>query len=147
MAFEFWSDVTHGGQKPQWIFSRWLRSESVLASSSGSPMSGTLPICSRRWWVRQWGGLRRTRRNSLLWQKLTLFWPRSFDEQSNPENSERQRPVQEPSEQDPEVTIRLEAGHLGLLRSHRCMVTVRTSIGAAQTRDRKPGTHMTKNRT
>lgn len=56
----------------------------------------------------------------------------SIDEQCTGLNVERQGSVQQPSERDPEVTIRLESGHPWLLRRHRCIVTVRTSIGSAQ---------------
>ncbi len=63
--------------------------------------------------------------------------PALVDEQCTRLNAERQGPVQQPSEWDPEVTIRLENGHLWPLRRHRCIVTVRTSVGSAQSAGRE----------
>jgi hypothetical protein len=58
--------------------------------------------------------------------------PAVVDEQCTRLNPERQGAVQQPSDWDPEVTIRLESGHLWPLRRHRCIVTVRTTVGSAQ---------------
>lgn len=63
--------------------------------------------------------------------------PALVDERCARWNAERQGSVQQPSEQDPEVTIRLENGHLWPLRRHRCIVTVGTSVGSAQSAGRE----------
>ncbi len=54
-----------------------------------------------------------------------------IDEQCNSLSNERQARVEEPSEPDAEVTIRLEDGHLWL-RRHRCIVTVHTPLGGVK---------------
>ena len=55
-----------------------------------------------------------------------------IDEQRDLLDDERQAPVEEPSKEDSEVTIRLENWHLWLLRRHRCIVTVHAHAGSAQ---------------
>ncbi len=60
-----------------------------------------------------------------------------IDEQCNSLSNERQVPVEEPSEPDAEVTIRLEDGHLWLLRRHRCIVTVHTPLGGVKNTGRE----------
>jgi len=47
-------------------------------------------------------------------------------------SDERQAPVEGPSGQDAEVTIRLDERHLWLLRRHRCIVTFQSSLGGDQ---------------
>jgi hypothetical protein len=47
-------------------------------------------------------------------------------------SDERQAPVEGPSGQDAEVTIRLDERHLWLLRRHRCIVTFQTPLGGDQ---------------
>lgn len=132
MAFEFWSEVTHGGAKATTDILALVAlrvSSSILSrlASVGdlSYMFETL-VGAAMGVLGALGVIRCFGRNALCPS------PALVDEQNNPTKSERQRPVQEPSEQDPEVTIRLEDGHLWLLRSHRCIVTVRTSIATAQ---------------
>jgi hypothetical protein len=55
-----------------------------------------------------------------------------IDEHCDSLNNERQAPVGGPSKEDGGVTIRLENGHLWLLRRHRCIVTVHAAVGSAQ---------------
>jgi hypothetical protein len=63
--------------------------------------------------------------------------PDIIDEQCTRLNAELQGPVQVPMERDSEVTIRLEDRHLWPLRGHRCIVTVRTSVGSIQSAGRE----------
>jgi hypothetical protein len=60
-----------------------------------------------------------------------------IDQQRNSLSNERQARVEEPSEPDAEVTIRLEDGHLWLLRRHRCIVTVHTPLGGVKNTGRE----------
>ena len=60
-----------------------------------------------------------------------------IDERRNSLSNERQARVEEPSEPDAEVTIRLEDGHLWLLRRHRCIVTVHTPLGGVKNTGRE----------
>ncbi|MGA8728015.1 MAG: hypothetical protein WB608_04635, partial [Terracidiphilus sp.] len=60
-----------------------------------------------------------------------------IDEQFNSLSNERQARVEDPSEPDAEVTIRLEDGHLWLLRRHRCIVTVHTPLGGVKNTGRE----------
>lgn len=55
-----------------------------------------------------------------------------IDEHRDSLNNERQAPVGEPSKENGEVTIRLDNGHLWLLRRHRCIVTVHAHVESAQ---------------
>lgn len=130
MACEVWVYVTHGGATTATdilaLFA--LRGSSSILSrltsvgelvylfeillGTAMPALGVL------------GVLRSFGRNALC------SGPSIIDEQRTRLNAERQGQVQQPSELDPEVTIRL--GHLWLLRRHRCIVTVHTSEGSAQ---------------
>jgi hypothetical protein len=56
----------------------------------------------------------------------------SIDEQCNSARSERYARVEEPPEQNPEVTIRIEDGRHWLLHRHRCIVTVHAPSGSVQ---------------
>ena len=47
-------------------------------------------------------------------------------------SDERQAPVEGPSGQDAEVTIRLDERHFWLLGRHRCIVTFQTPLGGDQ---------------
>ena len=60
-----------------------------------------------------------------------------IDEPCNSLSNERQIRVEESSELDSEVTIRLEDGHLWLPRRQRCIVTVHTLLGGAQNAGRE----------
>ena len=60
-----------------------------------------------------------------------------IDEQCNSLSNDRQTRVEESSEQNAEVTIRLEDGHLWQRRRHRCIVTVHTSLGGVQNAGRE----------
>jgi len=60
-----------------------------------------------------------------------------IDEQCNSLSNERQAGPEEPSEPDAEVTIRLDEGHLWLLRRHRCIVTVHAPLGGVKNTGRE----------
>jgi hypothetical protein len=55
-----------------------------------------------------------------------------IDEHCDSLNNERQAQVGEPSKENGEVTIRLDNGHLWLLRGHRCIVTVHAHVKSTQ---------------
>lgn len=59
------------------------------------------------------------------------------DERGDSFSNERQAPVEELSEQDGEVTIRLENRHLWLLGKHQCIVTVHAPLGSTQNSGRE----------
>ncbi len=60
-----------------------------------------------------------------------------IDERCDSLSNDRQAHVEEPSERNTEVTIRLEDGPLWLLRRHRCIVTVNTPLGGVQNAGRE----------
>lgn len=128
MAFGFWAYVTHGGTTAATDILALvvLRGSSSIISQLASLgelvylfeiLLGTATAV-----LAAIGVVRCFGRNALC------PGPGTIDEQGTRLNAEPQRRVQELSERGPEVTIRLENGHLWPLRRHRCIVTVCTSV-------------------
>lgn len=63
--------------------------------------------------------------------------PALIDEQRKSLCNEPQEPVERPSEQDGEVTVRLEDRHLWMFGRHRCIVTVHAALGSSQSAGRE----------
>ena len=137
MAFEFWRSVTHGGT----IAARDILVIAVLRG--GSSILSRLASLGELAYLFEillgaatamLGaiGLLRCSRRSALYSGAALI-----DEKCHSLSNERLARVVEPSEPDAEVTIRLEDGHLWLLRRHRCIVTVHTPLGGVKNTGRE----------
>src|SRR5579859_2272518 len=137
MAFEFWRYITYGGAKATTDILALVAlrgSSSILfrIASLGELvylfeilLGMAMAVLGAIGVFRCFGG------------KALCPGPALANERCTPWNAERQGPLQQPSEQDPEITIRLENGLLWPLRRHRCIVTVHTSMGMAQSAGRE----------
>lgn len=131
MAFEFWRYITHG----EVTATRDVLALVVL--QIGSSSLSELAFLGELAYLLEFllglagallglvGVLRCFGRNALCSDNTPI------DEKRKLSSDERKAPVEEPSERNSEVTVRLDERHLWLLRRRRCIVTFHTSVGDA----------------